>query len=112
MIKYPYIMWNKGSGKFIAIADPGIKVSKDGFNPRYVFVAIEGNTMRSKNINTAKLVKLTQDGAENMFYHMSLGKRKFRDFRESQIRNWHPEFRIEELDELVEKITLFERIAA
>jgi hypothetical protein len=110
MIKYPYIMWNKGSGKFIAIADPGIKVGNDYFNPRYVFVAIEGNTI--KNTNSTKLVKLTKDGAENMFHHMSLGKRKFRDFRESQIRNWHPEFRIEELDELVEKITLFERIAA
>jgi hypothetical protein len=110
MIKYNAIHWNRESGRFVAIADPDIKVSKDGRNPRYVFVAIEGNTVKNE-VNT-KVVKLTQDGAENLFYHMSLGKRRFKDYREDQIRNWHPEFRIEELDELVEKITLFERIAA
>jgi hypothetical protein len=110
MIKYPYIYWNRDSGKFVAIADPDIRVSKDGRNPRFVFVAIEGDTV--KNDNKTQVLKLTCDGVENLFHRMTLGKRRFKDFREDQIRNWHPEFHIEQLDELVEKLTLFERIAA
>ena len=56
-------------------------------------------------------VKLTSDNKDKAANKLTLGKRRLRPFREDQIRQWHPEFGIEELDELVNKATIFERLS-
>ena len=108
-MRYNYIYWNRETGSFVAIADPDITVNSDPFYPRKVFVVLEGNTI--KDTLMSMNVKLTHDGINKMISRMILGKRKYKTFREYQIRNFHPEFGIEKMDELVEKNTLFEKLA-
>lgn len=105
MITYGMIHWDTTSGKFCTVADPQISLG----NHRYVYVIVEGNS-HTKEINL-KTVKLTRDNSVRVATKIAQGKPRFFPFREDQVRQWHPEFGIEDLDELVNKATIFERLS-
>jgi len=104
------IYWNKDTGNYVAMCDPGIILEYDIYiYPKKVYVALNGNTLR--NTHHSIMVKLRHDGMRNMIKRMRCTKRHFKYYDDDQIRKFHPEFGIEEIDELVNKQTLFARLS-
>lgn len=109
-IDYRYILWNRTTGSYIAIVDSNIRCGCDSrLFPKFVFVWIEGNSI--KDTQHASAVQMTVHEIDRLWANLIPGKRRHHTFKENVIRHFHPEFNIEKLDELVEKATLFHRIA-
>lgn len=106
--EYKYIYWDPNSKRFIAVADLKLAPKSSGMNTRYHYVIVRGKTDSDHKL--AVHVQLTNSGLTNAIANFKNPKMKL--ITEHQVRNFFPEFNLDEIDDLVEKKSLFVRLAA
>ena len=105
--EYKFIYWDPNNKRFIAVADLKLGPRSFGKNARHHYIIVRGNT--EEKFNTVIHVQLTDSGLANAVANFKNPKMKL--ITEYQVRNFFPEFNLDEIDELVDKKSLFVRLS-
>ncbi len=106
--EYEFIYWDSSSKRFVAVAD--LKLSDPSSFSRYTrrhYIIVQGKT--DSDTKLVAHVQLTDSGLANAVANFKKPKMKL--ITEYQVRNFFPEFNLDEIDELVDKKSLFVRLS-